>query len=170
MAIKLEHVLIVIIVVLITGIFMIKIQNTPPPVSAFTKELEFTDTTLIEVDTKDMQSRAYIKHGIRDRGILTLADIVYMSDNIESLSANNGVFYGNKLYLDGDVILQEKGGYRYKTEHAIYDQKTEILSITSPFTGVKGLNMIQGESLEYDTRLKKASGSTVGTIFYTPDK
>jgi len=170
MAVKLEHVLIVTIVVLISGVFMIKIRNTPPPVNTFTKELEFTDTTLIEVDTNDMQSRAYIAHGIRDRGILTLADIVYLSDNIESLSANNGIYYGNKLYLDGDVILQEKGGYRYKTEHAIYDQKTGILSITSPFTGVKGLNMIQGESLEYDTRQKKASGSTVGTIFYTPDK
>ena len=170
MAIKLEHVLIAIIVILVTGVFMIKIHNAPPPVHAFTKELEFTNTTLIEVDTNDMQSRAYIEHGIRDRGILTLADIVYMSDNIESLSANNGIYYGNKLYLDGNVILQEKGGYRYKTEHAIYDQKTAILSITSPFTGEKGLNMIKGESLEYDTKQKKASGSTVGTVFYTPDK
>jgi hypothetical protein len=170
MAIKLEHVLIVIIVILISGVFMIKVHNAPPQVSAFTKELEFTKTTLIEVDTNDMQSRAYIEHGIRDRGILTLADIVYLSDSIESLSAKNGIYYGDKLYLDGDVILQEKGGYRYKTEHAIYDQKTQILSITSSFTGVKGLNMIQGESLEYDTRQKKASGSTVGTIFYTPDK
>jgi hypothetical protein len=170
MAIKLEHVLIVLIVVLVSGVFMIKIHNAPPPVQSFSKELEFTKTTLIEVDTNDMLSRAYIEHGIRDRGILTLADIVYISDNIESLSANNGIYYENKLYLDGDVILQEKGGYRYKTEHAIYDQKTEILSITSPFTGVKGLNMIKGESLEYDTRQKKASGSTVGTVFYTPDK
>jgi len=170
MAIKLEHVLIAIIVVLVSGVLMIKIHNAPPPVNVFTKELEFTKTTLIEVDTNDMQSRAYIEHGIRDRGILTLADIVYISDHIESLSANNGIYYGDKLYLDGDVILQEKGGYRYKTEHAIYDQKTQILSITSPFTGVKGLNMIQGESLEYDTQQKKASGSTVGTVFYTPEK
>ena len=170
MAIKLEHILIVTIVVLISGVFMVKISNTPPPKQVFTKELEFTDTTLIEVDTDDMQSRAYITRGIRDRGILTIEDLVYISDHIESLSANNGIYYGNKLYLDGDVILQEKGGYRYKTEHAIYDQKTEILSITSPFTGVKGLNMIQGESLEYNTRERKASGTTVGTVFYTPEK
>jgi hypothetical protein len=170
MAIKLEHILIVTVVVLISGVFMIKIRNTPPPTQVFTKELEFTDTTLIEVDTDDMQSRAYIKRGIRDRGILTIEDLVYLSDHIESLSANNGIYYGDKLYLDGDVILQEKGGYRYKTEHAIYDQKTEILSITAPFTGVKGLNMIKGESLEYNTRERKASGTTVGTVFYTPDK
>ena len=170
MAIKLAPILIATSVVLISGVLMIQIRNAPPPVQVSTKELEFTDTTLIDVDTNDMQSRAYVKHGIRDRGILTIEDLVYLSDNVESLSANNGIYYEDKLYLDGDVILQEKGGYRYKTEHAIYDQKTEILSITAPFTGVKGLNKIQGESLEYNTREKKASGTTVGTVFYTPDK
>ena len=170
MAIKLEHILIATIVVLISGVFMIKIRNAPPAANPFTKELEFTDTTLIEVDTDDTQSRAYVTLGIRDRGILTIENLVYMSDDIESLSANNGIYYGNKLYLDGNVILHEKGGYKYETEHAIYDQKTEILNITAPFIGVKGLNMIQGESLEYNTRKKKASGTTVGTVFYTPDK
>ena len=170
MGIKLEHIIIVSIVGIIVGAFMIKIRNTPPPTNVFTKELEFTDTTLIEVDTGDMKSRAYLTYGIRDRGILTLENLVYLSDNIESLSANNGIYYGDKLYLDGDVILHEKGGYKYQTQHAIYDQKTEILNITAPFIGVKGLNMIQGETLEYDTRKKKASGSTVGTVFYTPDK
>ena len=170
MAIKLEHILIATIVVLISGVLMIKIRNAPPPVQLSTKELEFTDTTLIEVDTNDMLSRAYVKRGIRDRGILSIEDLVYLSDNVDSLSANNGIYFEDKLYLDGDVILQEKGGYRYKTEHAIYNQKTEILSITAPFTGVKGPNKIQGESLEYNTREKKASGTTVGTVFYTPDK
>lgn len=170
MAIKLEHILIAVLVVLTSGVLMIKIRNTPPPSNVFTKELEFTDTTLIEVDTTKTLNRIYVSYGIRDKGVLTLEDIVYLSDSIESLSANNGIYIGHKLYLDGNVILQEKGGYRYKTEHAIYDQKTEILSITAPFTGVKGLNMIKGESLEYDTRQKKASGSTVGTVFYTPDK
>ena len=170
MGIKLEHILIIGIVSIIVGVFTIKIRNAPPPIKGFTKELEFTDTTLIEVDTEDLKTRAYLTYGVRDRGILTIEDLVYMSDNIQSLSANNGVFYGDKLYLDGNVILHEKGGYRYDTQHAIYDQKTEILHITAPFIGTKGQNFIKGESLEYDTRKKKASGSTVGTVFYTPDK
>jgi len=170
MGLKLEHILIVGIVGIIIGAFMIKIRNAPPPEKGFTKELEFTDTTLIEVDTGDMKSRAFLTYGVRDRGILTMENLVYLSDNIDSLSANYGVYYGNKLYLDGNVILHEKGGYRYDTEHAIYDQKTEILHITAPFVGVKDQNFIKGESLEYDTRRRKASGTTVGTVFYTPDK
>ncbi len=92
-----------------------------------------------------------------------------MGDSIESLSANKARLDGDFVYLDGNVVLQEKGGYRYETEHAVYNKKTEILNITSHFTGVKGLNMVQGESMEYDPRNKKATGTTVGTVFYTPD-
>jgi len=170
MGIKLEHIIIIGIVGIIIGAFMIKVRNAPPPVKGFTKELEFTDTTLIEVDTENLKTRAYLTYGVRDRGILTINDLVYMSDNIESLSANNGVYYGDKLYLDGDVVLQEQGGYKYDTQHAIYNQKNEILYITAPFVGVKGQNIIKGESLHYDLRKKKAFGKTVGTVFYTPDK
>jgi hypothetical protein len=169
MGIKLEHILIVSIVGIIFGAFIIKIRNTPPPTQVSTKELEFTGTTLIEVNTENLKSRAYATHGMRDQGVLLLDNIVYLGNNIDSLSANKARLKGDFLYLDGNVVLQEKGGYRYETEHAIYNKKTEILNITSHFTGVKGLNMVQGESMEYDPRNKKATGTTVGTVFYTPD-
>jgi lipopolysaccharide export system protein LptA len=170
MGIKLEHVLIIAIIGIIAGSLMLKLRNAPVPTTVLTKEVEFTNTTLIEVDTDDMKSRAYATYGLRDKGILTLDNIKYLGDNIESLSANKGTFEGDFLHLDGNVVLQEKGGYKYETQHAIYNKKTEILNITSPFTGVRGQNVIEGESLEYDTRKKKATGTTVGTVFYTPDK
>ncbi len=78
MGIKLEHILIISIVGIIFGAFMIKIRNTTPPVQVFSKELEFTETTLIEVDTEKMKSRAYATHGVRDQGILILDNIVYI--------------------------------------------------------------------------------------------
>jgi lipopolysaccharide export system protein LptA len=170
MGIKLEHVLIIAIIGIIAGSLMLKLRNAPVTTTVLTKEVEFTNTTLIEVDTDDMKSRAYATYGLRDKGILTLDNIKYLGDNIESLSANKGTFEGDFLHLDGNVVLQEKGGYKYETQHAIYNKKTEILNITSPFTGVRGQNVIEGESLEYDTRKKKATGTTVGTVFYTPDK
>ena len=170
MGIKLQFILIIVIVAIVSGAFLIKVRNTLPPTQVFSKELEFTDTTLIEVDTGDLKSRAYLTYGVRDKGILSSENIVYLSDTVEYLSAKNSVYYGDKLYLDGDVVLHEKDGYKYKTQHAIYDQKTEVLHITSPFVGVKGKNVIEGKTLEYDTRSKKASGKTVGTVFYIPDK
>lgn len=170
MGLKLEFVLIVAIVGTILGALMIKFEDTSTKEQTLTKELEFTDTTLIEVDTDMMKSRTFATYGVRDKDIWTLDNLVYASGSIESLYANKGTYHGDVLHLDGDVVMQEKGGYRYETQHAIYNQKTEILNITAPFTGVKDKNSISGKSLEYDMRLKKAYGTTVGTVFYTPDK
>jgi lipopolysaccharide export system protein LptA len=170
MGIKLEFVLIIAIVGIIVGSLMLKIRNAPVPTQVLTKEVEFINTILIEVDTENMKSRAYATYGVRDQGVLTLDNIVYLGETIESLSANKARLKGDFLHLDGDVVLQERGGYKYETQHAIYNKKTEILNITSPFVGVKGQNIVQGESMEYNTREKKATGTTVGTVFYTPDK
>ncbi len=170
MGIKLQYVLTITIIGIISGSLMLKLRNTPVTTKVFTKEVEFTNTTLIEVDTENIKSRVYTTYGVRGKNVLTLDNIVYLSDKIESLSANKARLKGDFLYLDGDVVLQEKDGYKYKTEHAFYNKNTEILHITSPFTGLKGQNIIEGESMEYNIREKKATGTTVGTVFYTPDK
>ena len=170
MGIKLEYVLTIAVVGIISGSLMLKLRNTPVKTNVFTKEVEFTNTTLIEVDTNNIKSRVYATYGVKDKSVLTLDNVVYLSDKIESLSANKARLKGDFLHLDGDVVLQEKDGYKYKTENAIYNKKTQILHITSHFTGVKGQNIIEGESMEYNVRKKKAKGTTVGTVFYTPDK
>lgn len=170
MGIKLEVILTIAIIGIISGALLLKLRNTPVSTQVFTKEVEFTNTTLIEVDTEKMKSRAYTTYGVRDKDVLTLDKIVYIGDRIESLSANKARLKDDFLHLDGDVVMQEKDGYKYETQHAIYNKKTEILNITSPFTGVRGQNRIKGESMEYNTRKKKATGTTVGTVFYTPDK
>jgi len=149
---------------------MLKIDNAPVSATSFTKEAEFTDTTLIEVDTADMRNWMYGTYGVIDKGVLTLHNIRYNGNNIESILANRGRLDGEMLYLDGDVEIQDESGYKYDTQHAVYNRETQILNITSPFIGVKGQNTIKGKSMEYDMRQKKASGTTVDTIFYTPDK
>ncbi|UPT76760.1 LPS export ABC transporter periplasmic protein LptC [Sulfurovum sp. XGS-02] len=170
MGIKLEYILTIAIIGIIAGTLMLKLGNAPATTKAFTKELEFTGTTLTEVDTDNMNSRIYGTYGARDKGVLRVENIRYFDDNIESLSADKGKLEGDILQLEGHVVMKEQGGYTYKTEHATYDKKSEILNITKPFTAVRGQNMIKGKSLEYDTRQKKATGQTVDTVFYTPDK
>ncbi len=170
MGIKLEYILTIAIIGIISGALMLKLQDAPVESKSFTKELEFTDTTLTEVDTDTMNSRIYSTYGVRDKGVLKVENIRYFDEDIESLSADKGKLEGDILQLDGHVVLQEKSGYTYETEHAVYNKKSEILNITAPFTGIRGQNTIRGTSMEYDARKKKATGQTVDTVFYTPDK
>ncbi|GIT98013.1 LPS export ABC transporter periplasmic protein LptC [Sulfurovum sp. TSL1] len=170
MGIKLEYILTIAIIGIISTALMLRLQNASVPGKVFTKELEFTDTTLTEVDTDTMKSRIFGTYGARDKGVLKVENIRYFDNNIKSLSADKGKLEGDMLRLDGHVVMQEHTGYRYETEHAIYNKKSEILHITAPFTGIRGQNIIKGKSLEYDARQKKATGQTVDTVFYTPEK
>ncbi|MDQ7047369.1 MAG: LPS export ABC transporter periplasmic protein LptC [Sulfurovum sp.] len=147
-----------------------KLSNTLNKNKVFTKDLEFTDTTFIEVDTQKMQGWAFSTYGMHNKGILTLDNIVFHTDNIDSLVAKKGKFIKDVLYLDGDVLMHEKDGYTYKTQHANYNQKTEILNITAPFTSTRGQNIMHGKTLSYDTVNKKVFGVEINAILYTTKK
>jgi len=170
MGLKLEFVLIVAIVGILAGSLLLKLTRTDTKTEAFTKEMEFTNTTLIEVDTRKVISNSYGTYGVRDKGIFTLKNLIYSTDTIESLVAKQGRFKGEILYLDGSVVLKEKEGYTYKTEHANYNQKTDILNITAPFVGIRDKNIIKGNTLRYDTRKKEAFGTKIDSVLYTTEK
>ena len=76
---------------------MLKLRDTPATTKVFTKEVEFTNTTLIEVDTDNIKSRVYATYGVKDKDVLTLENIVYLSHKIESISANKARLRGDFL-------------------------------------------------------------------------
>jgi hypothetical protein len=135
-----------------------------------TKELEFTKTTFIEVDINRTQGVAYSHYGVRNNAVLTLHNIEYHTDNIEYLSAKRGIYKENKVYLNDDIKVDQKEGFSYRMQHAVYDKKTEILEITSPFTAVMDKNIIKGKYLRYDARKKEAYAKKIDAIIYTVEK
>ena len=170
MGLKLETILTLGIVAILSASFMVKLSSNSSGSKTFTKELEFTNTTFIEVDTYTMQGRAFSTYGVRDKGVLTLYHIKYHTDNIELLRAKKGTYKGDKIYLDGNISLNQKEGFDYTAEHAVYDKKTEILDITSPFVALMDKNIIHGNSLRYDTRKKEAFGQMIDAVVYTDKK
>jgi hypothetical protein len=170
MGLKLEFVLIVTIVGIVAGSLLLKLGGIDTKSEVFTKELEFTNTMLIEVNTLKAISRSYGTYGLRDRGVFTLENLRYSTDTIESLVADRGKFKGDILYLDGAVVLKEKEGYTYKTEHANYNQKSNILNITAPFVGTRDRNIINGNTLRYNTRKKEVFATKIDSVFYTTEK
>ncbi len=162
--------IIVVIAAIVSVTLMVKFTHKTTDRKPFTKEMEFTDTTLIEVDTITMKGRSFGTYGIRDAGVLTLHNLKYHTKNIELLRAKKGTYKGDKLYLDGNITVNQKEGYDYSAEHAIYDKKTKILNITSAFTGIMDKNIIHGYTLRYDTQKKEAFGKRINAVVYTAEK
>jgi len=170
MGLKLEITLILSMIVILSVALTVKIKNSQVVAKVSTKELEFTHTTFTEVDTNKTQGIAFGTHGIRDAGVLAVKNLRYHTDSIKELRAKKGTYKGDKIYLDHNITVNQKEGFDYKAEHAIYDQKTEILDITSPFTAVMNENIIHGNSLRYDTKTKEAFATDVDAVVYTKEK
>jgi len=170
MGLKLEIILIVSIVAILSVALSVKIKNAAISHKISTKELEFTNTTFTEVDTNKTQSVFFGTYGVRNAGVLTVDNVRYYSDSIKELRAKKGTYRGDKIYLDHNITVNQKEGFDYKAEHAIYDQKREILHITSPFTAIMNGNIIHGNSLVYDIKKREAVGTDVDAIVYTKEK
>lgn len=167
MGIRIEFVLFIAIVIIVGGSLTVELNNIESSKESFTKELEFTNTTFIEVDTNKLHGRAYGVYGKRDDGVLSIDNLRYKTETIKSLVANKGTYMGNIIYLEGDVIMFDTNGYRYETQQAEYDQKTEILNITAPFVTTREDNIYKGDTLTYHTRKETVYGTTIDATVYT---
>ncbi len=87
MGLKLEPVLTVIIGVIIAASLFVELSSTLKNTKAFTKDLEFTNTTFIEVDTQKLQGWLFGTYGVRDKGVLAMDNVIFHTDNISSLTA-----------------------------------------------------------------------------------
>jgi len=170
MGLKIEWVLSIAIVIIVVASLTLKLNDAASKVKPITKELEFTYTTFTEVDTKKLQGRAYGTYGVRDNDVLTINDLVYQTETIESLVADKATYMGENIYLEGDVVLDQTDGYTYETEQAEYNQKSEILNITAPFVATRDENIIRGDTLRYDTRKEEVYGTMIDAIVYTIEK
>jgi len=169
MGLKLEIILIIAMIAIVSVSVTVEIKNKKTVKKEPTIELEFTHTTFTEVDVNKTQGTAFGTYGIRDAGVLTVDNLRYSTDSIKELRAKKGTYKGDKLYLDHNITVNQKVGFDYSAEHAIYDKKTEILYITSPFTAIMNDNIIHGSALRYHTKSKQAFATDVDAVVYTKE-
>ena len=118
------------------------------------KEMVFGDTVFTEVTQKGFVDRMTTRKGWRERERLVLTSLDYNNDTVERLWAERGTVIGDLFYLDGNVSLYRYDGFEYFTEHAIYNKKTGIFEAISPFKAYMNGNMLEGESMRYNTHTK----------------
>ncbi len=170
MALKIEFVFIVAIVGIVIASFTVKLNDSQSKVKPMTKELEFTDTTFTEVDTKQLQGRAHGMSGVREKGVLTVYHLQYHTNSIDSLVAKKGTYMGKIIYLEGDVVTDYKDGYHIETQQAEYNQKSGVLNVTAPFVLTKEKNLLRGDTLTYNAHTQQMYGTMIDATLYTVDK
>ncbi len=148
----------------------VKITNGRAVKNTSTKELVFTDTTFTEVDKNKTIGVAYGTYGVRDKGVLTVENFKYHNGSIKELRSNIAIYKADKIYLDHNVVFNQKEGSDYYTEHAVYDKKKEILDVISPYKALMGKNIMHGDTLRYWVKEKRAYSTNVDAIVYTKEK
>lgn len=165
-----ELVLLFIMGAILVLTFGIKVTDIDIKKQLSGKEIEFTDTTFIEVDMKTVQSIAHSSYGVRADGVLMLDELNYHSSNLELLRAKKGTYRDDKIFLDGDVFVRQKEGFEYRAQHAVYDKAVEILDVTSPFFAKMNENTMQGNSMRYNLRQKEVLARDIAAVIYTAEK
>ena len=170
MGIRLEHIIFIFIGMVFISFLLIKIEPKPHIEKPHSKELTFTDTRFIEVDTHKIIGLAHSLSGEYEKNTLTLSGITYHTDSVNLLRAEKGIYTGDEIYLEGNVTLHQKEGFDYTAQKAIYNKYTQILIIDSPFRAHLRDNVIEGESVVYDMKKKEALGHNVNAAVYTLKK
>ncbi len=166
MAIRVEWIAIAMIVIMLSVSFLFEAKHRQAKNSTFKKEFEVYNSVTIEVDQGGIKNKLFSEYGMKESGILTLTTMTYIGNSVEKLQSNQGRFIDNKIYLDNNVTALQNNGYFYKGDHAIYDQITQVLHISSPFVGYVNNSIIKGTNLEYNRQEEVVKANRVNATFY----
>jgi hypothetical protein len=170
MGLKFELLLVLLIVMTSVYMMSVKLRDHNKRYQNSGKELEFYDTTFTEVNTSGLVSVSYGVKGERIAGVLYIDDFRYKSVDIKFLRADKAKKAGDVIYLDGNVRLKRYDGFRYRTEHARYDKKLEVMDALSPFIAYKAPNTLMGKTMRYDAKHKILYATDVRMIIVTDKK
>ncbi|MDM5270619.1 LPS export ABC transporter periplasmic protein LptC [Sulfurovum sp. zt1-1] len=170
MGLRLEYIISIIVALIFVSFFLINIEQKSRQKNESTKQLAFSDTRLIEVDTQKILGLAHSRYGVYENKTLILSDIIYHTDTVNLLQAQKGIYKGDYLFLEGNVTLNQKNGFDYTAQKAAYNQKSEVLSIESPFEAHMNKNIISGINLVYNMKEKKITAQKIKAVVFTLEK
>ena len=165
--IKIELLSLAMILLMLAISYLVKVKNETATYNTFSKEIEIFDSVTKEVNGTDVTTLLYSDYSVRQKGDLILTKVKYRGNSAKELTAESGHTINKMFYLDNNVNLLQENGYRYKAEHALYDQNINFFYVTSPFTGYINDSVIKGSNLKYDVNNKIATAHNINAVFYT---
>ena len=118
--------------------------------------LELEKFKLTELSVKGLSSIMEGSHGFRYSDRYSVLDLDYTDNTnelLDNIKAKNGLYKGNVIDLNGDVVYFREDGLTFKTQNGRYNQKTDVVqALTKYVSHMKG-NRATGSSIEYNNAL-----------------
>ena len=115
--------------------------------------LELENFKLTELDEKGLLTITEGSRGIKYSDKYTITDLDYTDNTDEYLAnirANNGLYKGDIIKLNGDVVYSREDGFSFQTQKANYNKKTKIAEATSKYVSHMNGNKATGSYIQYD--------------------
>ena len=151
--------------ILASGLFMIFFFFKPLNI----KQQKFEDIPLfelekfklIELNNAGLTTILDGTKGIKYSDRYEIFNVDY-TDNTKSylanMKANSGLYKGNTIDLNGNVVYSREDGLTFKTQKATYNKKTSIAKSNTSYVSYLGENKIEGSYIKYNS-LTKVLGS-----------
>ncbi|MBN2815887.1 MAG: LPS export ABC transporter periplasmic protein LptC [Campylobacterales bacterium] len=84
---------------------------------------------------------------------------------IANMKAKKGLYKGDDISLEGDVVYNREDGLIFESQEAQYNKKSTILSTDKAFIVYRGKESVKGSSFVYDNTQKKLSSKNIEAIY-----
>jgi hypothetical protein len=168
---KIEFLAVVMIAIMLSVSYLIKIKNEKANLASSDKEFEVHNSLIREVNESELVSTLKSDYMVQKKGNLQMIRINYKGETVKELQSKYGRSIADTFFLDVNVTMQQDNGYYYEAEHAIYKKKEGFFYVTSPFVGYlhRG-NIIKGTNLKYNINEKITEAQNVDARFFTRNK
>jgi len=164
MGLRIEWILFILIVFVISISFVIDISGYDIDKYKKQKDLEFYDTVFSEVNQTDRISMLKTKHGVQYNNILSLQDIDYSDNAVESLVSKKAIMENDVILLEDNVSLHQRGDFVYMTQKAFYYKNKSILRVPNDFFSYRLNDTIGGTFMIYDLKTKIINADNVKAV------
>lgn len=147
-----KRILIVIVIVLMTILSILKLQDntySKSKAQKSTKEIEFNHAQIIEVDQNKIKSVTHAKNIYKTKNDFVMFGVDFKNSYKDRLKSKKAIQKGKNIYFYKDVVFARYSGFTYYTSYAIYNRITEILTINKRFKAVRENDTFYGNSMIY---------------------
>jgi len=125
---------------------------------------ELTNFTMYELDTKGLKTIMIGDAATRYKNRYTVENMDYTDNEkeyIANMKAAHGIYKDENVILSGDVAYVRDDGLTFKTQKAIYNKKTSIITSKVGYIASMNDSIIKGSFIQYNNKKNKVFSKNV---------